>query len=192
MPVTLLELSSGQVTMRKVDGSTLFSSASRMPHVLQELSVSGVTLDWPQAPGETQTFLPLAGQWRHFVPSHTRTLQVSLGSYTGAVAPQFFWARATLTRTTAGFARSLALQPRVEQGVVLPWLGSIYLENGGVDSSAAGTEMMRVMNLAVSGGAIVVELRQGSSGFSFDFSTFQTTQSVWSLSATILAGVFDA
>lgn len=175
---TLLDIGPGQIVVRRADGSTVFNSATRMPHILGTISLTGVSVEFPAVPGETFTGSV------HNTPAHDLFTRQTLAAYPSSVAPQFWWAKARLTQTVFGNFGSYEFGKMFLDGVTQPWIGSLFLER-------VRNQMIRHMNLGVFGGNIVLEKRQSGTGRSTVVNVFCSTRSVFTLDADIAWGVFD-
>lgn len=174
----LLDIGPGRIAVRRVDGSLIFDSAQRMPHILGTLSVTGVTVEFPAVPGETWTGTV------HNTPAHDLFSRQALAAYPSPVPPQFWWGKARVTQTAFGTFGGYQFGKMFLDGVMQPWTGSLWLER-------VRDRLIRHVNLAVHDGEVVLEKRQSGTGRSSVVNFISTTRSVFTLDADIAWGVFD-
>ncbi len=185
MSVDLVDLTPGNITLRRPDGSVMFNSAERNPAEAQRVSVTGLTVDWPPVSGEQNVWLPLTSQYRHEIPAHNTYATQTIAALSPAgIAPQFFLTNIKLTQTLQGRAASTPLYCRQAQNIWRPMVGSIHLESHAV-------YVFRAINIAAVGGNIVLEKRQMGIGYSDTFNIPSSTQSTYTMDFDIAWGIFD-
>lgn len=177
--------SENRIHITRSDGSTALDTATRMPAKLGSISLTGVTVEFPIIPGETNTYLPSNGWWRHTTPSSNIVTQQTLAAYPSSVPPQFFWCRARFTWNTVGNIGGRPITPNIMTGEWVPWVGSVFLES-------YQAYLFRHLNIVVTGGNIVLEKRQSTEYKTTDFNIQGSTHSVYAMDLELAWGIFDA
>lgn len=198
--VDLLDMTAGRIRFRKPDGTVVLDTNDRMPALLGTLSVTGVTLEWPQTPGEFLEGRVTGGgierRWNVFASTLNTT--VDLGAYPSAASPNIVWARAKLTTVyAAGSISNIDVQKLIfPTGEWVAWVGgSIPISTFGRTGDNPAW-LWRSMSLEVASGRWVARLRQGNA----DRTTAYTTNTSYDTQNTRLEleadfeigwGVFD-
>lgn len=184
--------SSGLIIRDPTSGDVLLDSGDRMLAKIGELSVTGVTLEWPKVPGEAENCIFSGGgiSCRHTVPAYENTSPVVIGAHTGPL-PHIIWARVKLTRTVAGrFDSGIDEQshPYADGMWVQMPGGSLMIERGAYQSGGnKATWLWRHIDFAVSTGDWVVNKRQSNIAYTSPYRSLHNgnTRSVYTMDAVI-------
>ena len=185
MSVDIVDMKPGRFVLRKPDGTPMLDTTERNPAEAGRVTVTGLTVDWPVVPGENNEYLPLTGLYRHNIPAHQLVTTQTLGALSVAgVTPQLYLTNIKITQTLIGNAGPYKLYCRPSQNQTVSLVGSVLLE-------AHGIYVYRAINIAVSGGNLVLEKRQLGVGYDANDIVPNSTRSTYTMDIDVAWGVFD-
>lgn len=162
----LFEADGSKMILRRPDGYEALNTATPMPALIGELSLSNVEIAYPKTPGESlhAAIHNVGGSYvtKFYIdtPSYNGGGTLDLGAFAGSVAPSIMFGRIRIRRTVSGGNVTGVMEAPMALNEWLQWPGgSLLLEHFG---QANKIWLWRHIDIEVSGGRWRLNFRQGN------------------------------